>query len=182
MVIAIIAVLAALLLPALRSARESALQVACLGQMRQWCQAAVLYANDHDDDFPAYAPWYETRGWTGSPWFETAEGAAYARGIFNISLGVYLGGREIDTTGPAVHEIMREHARADIRQCPAGRTASGGRGTVIGPHYGGFDNRVAPFIYLRNGSAGAPYQPASYKRMNHPSSWIAFLDCSGLMY
>jgi prepilin-type N-terminal cleavage/methylation domain-containing protein/prepilin-type processing-associated H-X9-DG protein len=51
-VIAIIGILAALLLPALGSAREKARSVACLGNLRQWALTFGLYADDWNDYFP----------------------------------------------------------------------------------------------------------------------------------
>jgi general secretion pathway protein G len=51
-VIAIIAVLAALLLPALSKAKESARSIQCLSQMRQIGLAVRLYAEDNNDEFP----------------------------------------------------------------------------------------------------------------------------------
>jgi prepilin-type N-terminal cleavage/methylation domain-containing protein/prepilin-type processing-associated H-X9-DG protein len=51
-VMAIIAVLAALLLPALSRAKESARALQCLNQMRQLGVAVRLYTDDHEDTFP----------------------------------------------------------------------------------------------------------------------------------
>ncbi|OPZ30634.1 MAG: hypothetical protein BWZ02_00662 [Lentisphaerae bacterium ADurb.BinA184] len=51
-VVAIIAILASLLLPALRGARESARRIACLNQQRQIAVGAVGYADDADDFLP----------------------------------------------------------------------------------------------------------------------------------
>jgi prepilin-type N-terminal cleavage/methylation domain-containing protein/prepilin-type processing-associated H-X9-DG protein len=51
-VVAVIALLAALLLPALSRARGSARSIQCLGQMRQLGLAVHLYAEDHADEFP----------------------------------------------------------------------------------------------------------------------------------
>lgn len=48
-VIAIIAVLAALLLPALNSAREKAKSALCSGNLKQAGYAASMYANDNGD-------------------------------------------------------------------------------------------------------------------------------------
>lgn len=51
-VIAIIAVLTALLLPALSRAKEAARSTQCLNQLRQLSLAVRLYADDHDDTLP----------------------------------------------------------------------------------------------------------------------------------
>lgn len=51
-VIAIISLLAAMLLPALSQAKESARAVQCLNQMHQISLAVRLYADGHDDEFP----------------------------------------------------------------------------------------------------------------------------------
>jgi prepilin-type N-terminal cleavage/methylation domain-containing protein len=51
-VVAIIAILAALLLPALRTAREKALRITCMTQLRQLGVAVHLYASDFDSALP----------------------------------------------------------------------------------------------------------------------------------
>lgn len=71
-VIAIIAILAAMLLPALSSAREKGRQAVCLNNLKQIYLALELYANDYDELYPRAAggvPWDEvdiddgTYGW-----------------------------------------------------------------------------------------------------------------------
>ncbi len=51
-VIAIIAILAALLLPALSTAKERAQRTACKSNMRQVALGAMMYAGDHQDHLP----------------------------------------------------------------------------------------------------------------------------------
>lgn len=52
-VIAIIAILAAMLLPALNKARERAKTTTCLNQLKQAGSACILYANDYQSVFLA---------------------------------------------------------------------------------------------------------------------------------
>jgi prepilin-type N-terminal cleavage/methylation domain-containing protein len=63
-VIAIIAILAAMLLPALSSAKEKAKRISCLNNMKQLGVATMIYAADNEDRVPAamYTPG------SGGPW------------------------------------------------------------------------------------------------------------------
>jgi len=64
-VIAIIAILAAMLLPALKSAREKARQTVCMSNLKQLGLALIVYAQDYGGYTPI------ARGWGTSGWRPT---------------------------------------------------------------------------------------------------------------
>jgi prepilin-type N-terminal cleavage/methylation domain-containing protein len=65
-VIAIIGILAAMLLPALGSAKESARRIACLNNLKQLRTALTMYADDNDGQFPPRSkPYWPKRTWKG---------------------------------------------------------------------------------------------------------------------
>jgi len=66
-VVAIIAILAAMLLPALSKAREKARMSTCMNNMKQITLACIMYAHDNDDTLPTYP---NSPGWpVGPSWY-----------------------------------------------------------------------------------------------------------------
>jgi prepilin-type N-terminal cleavage/methylation domain-containing protein/prepilin-type processing-associated H-X9-DG protein len=161
-VIAIIAILAALLLPALASAKSKANQTKCCSNMKQWGCAVQMYVGDFTDCLPFYAESEtdsDTNAWT-------------------TVLSPYLGqqaqnGVLLDTTTVFTN---------DLRRCPSGSFGnapySGSSGVNnwncwIGVNFG--QQEYAPFIY-HIPSSGPAVSPQKLSRISKPSQVIAFID------
>ena len=60
-VIAIIAILAAMLLPALNSARAKARSISCASNLKQQGYGFSMYVNDNREQYPPYSVTYDRR-------------------------------------------------------------------------------------------------------------------------
>ena len=92
-VIAIIAILASMLLPALKGAREKAGSIACIGNMRQIGMAAFSYADSSD----AYMPMALGYGWDSN---------AHTNGWWICQLHPYIDNRIWDGTNSGTSKIL----------------------------------------------------------------------------
>ncbi len=96
-VIAVISILAALLLPALNSARETAKQTQCINQEKQLVLGIASYCSDADDHFPIIYRWATDHYWGDKmyrgkyiPNVRLLSCPSYAKGAFLPSRGVVM--------------------------------------------------------------------------------------------
>ncbi len=134
-VIGIIAVLVAILLPALQKARVAAQRITCASNLRNLGTAAALYAVQNRDHYPyrhnSAAMWHMNRAWV--PGTDPQE---WADGIGKLVAGTYLG-----KTGPVDPSIGR------FAYCPVaenGTNATSGGMPAFNDYYYSWQN-VWPF-------------------------------------
>lgn len=78
-VIGIIAILAALLLPALRSAKQVAYSISCINNLKQLGQWSLVYSTNWDDVLPHAGKVFNGYNTTGTDWFEAIEGHDFSK-------------------------------------------------------------------------------------------------------
>ena len=88
-VIGIIAILAALLLPALQKARESANQIDCISQLKQIGLAMAMYANDNKSNLPVYCTGTSSEAETNNEYDDITE-SHNSKGLYYLGFLDYL--------------------------------------------------------------------------------------------
>jgi len=155
-VVAIIAILAAMLLPALSRARERARAATCMNNLKQWGLAVIMYANDNDDYVP---PSYYLTGlvWPAAvPWFgflgdHTIPGAPQGG---SVALGYIKGFRTYPHQGKGGIGCCVSNPRVYANDYSYWMNYSTNRN-----------------MFIRPGE-----KPVKVARINHPSKKVAILD------
>jgi type II secretory pathway pseudopilin PulG len=125
-VIGVIALLAAMLLPALAQSQMKSQAIVCLSNMRQLQRAAMLYANDNSDFLPKNYPLYQggdsatgkpcwvdgTMGWAGSPDMP----AGCSTNPFYLGVNGLTGGNPVVTLIGSIGPYAKSAA---VYHCPA---------------------------------------------------------------
>ncbi|MBS1369606.1 MAG: prepilin-type N-terminal cleavage/methylation domain-containing protein [Lentisphaeria bacterium] len=161
-VIAIIAILAGMLLPALNQARETSKKIKCVGALKQYAMAGTMYANSFDDY------WVPGLGWTYK--------SDYLRWQSNYAFRKILGGR-VNMENLDEKAGYCDHRTSPGLICPKAELSLSHANT---PKYG-------PSISTTYGVSSADFalgpwatgdKIIAYKlsRITHPTQRMAFCD------
>lgn len=154
-VIAIIAILVGLLLPALGSAKARARQIACLSNLRQIGLAMTLYADDHQ----GWLPTTTHGGATNQSWIFTL--ASYLGDVDSIRIcpADPHGAARLETSGTSY--IMNEYTSVDLRD-PFGRVLE---------TYRNIDRLPRPSDTITVFIASDDLSPTVYSDHTHSRNW-----------
>lgn len=167
MVVAIISILAALLLPALKRARDTARFVTCMNQLKQLGQLHELYSNDNNDRMLPYRSYYPDNEY--SVWY-------------NLLLP-YLGRQLCRSDTPNVTGGERRNGLKTF-ECPAATKNFPDDYLEVGWPASGYFCRVAYGINSYNcsgewgaGPTGFPFGTGTPRsRIRNPSKWLFMAD------
>jgi prepilin-type N-terminal cleavage/methylation domain-containing protein/prepilin-type processing-associated H-X9-DG protein len=161
-VIAIIAVLMAILMPALNRAREQGKRSVCLSNLRQLTMAWIMYADDNDDklvsgDTGEYS-WHQNEtSWVLKDWAANTTLQQKRDAILKGALYPYCKDIRLYRC-PTVRiqeGVLRTYSCVDSMNCAA--LSGVGTGAVMIKRRMSIPNPTYRFVYLDDGGAGAAH-------------------------
>lgn len=183
--IAVIAIVAAFLLPVIGAMQESSRNTACAANMRQIVQAVRLYANDHNGMGPPGNNVQQHLEHNGSP------GATSLYSTYFYSVWPYVYGSWSSTHHNPDNTVTMNSVKRNIFHCPT-RYALYPNATVApaemfvenkGSGYAWYDSYAYPINAMAGMPSANPYSdteraknPVRVAAMQHPSKTVAIVE------
>jgi prepilin-type N-terminal cleavage/methylation domain-containing protein/prepilin-type processing-associated H-X9-DG protein len=181
-VIAVIAMLAAMILPALAAAKEKARQIGCLSNQKQWGVAIMMYADDNSQ----YYPFPRELAYVATPdhnpvWMEMYAdemhnqqvGTTIGRSAWFNALPAYVASRPLWQYGADSDSITGFNSARSIFKCPTADATP--RNPATDP-----DPAIGPtFNYGMNARINYPLPPETPYNVSkalHPAAFVVFSE------
>ena len=171
-VVAIVAVLAAILLPSLQRARSQTRTTQCLSNMRQLAYGWGMYSDDNRDIMMPGRHCYEGASFTDPVnWLDIGNGRKYCPRLFAV-LGKYL--RTFAFRSPSTTDDRQDYDASPVYQCSAAPTWVDERNYCYGYNHQflGNNRRKSEFSAFYN-------FPRNRSRLKVPDSTVVFGDSLG---
>ncbi len=173
-VIAIIALLMAILMPALNRVREQGKRVICLSNLKQLTLAWIMYADENDDKivngdtreyewdgaYVAGGYHYKEKPWVEKDWGGTLTEAQKKQAIIDGALYQYTKNLKLYKcpTGRTTQNEYRLYAIVDAMNCKGWTARSDMPGSVMLKRKGQIQESAYRFIFIDDGGTGGATQ------------------------
>jgi len=158
-VIAILALLIAIILPALNNAKLAAKQVVCAAQMKQWALATLAYTAENNETVSPYGDVCDTTN---------AGNALNPETYWYNRLSPYL-----------TKENYGKWGMDKVRQCPMGKGYWGEKAVWIGVYYSKHSPNLAPFVFINSWDGSQltnMCSPFKYTVIKSPANYLMLMD------
>lgn len=177
-VVAVIAILVAIMMPALSRARSQAIQAKCMAVHKQIMACTVIYAQENADVFP-YAAWKQNKTDTvDAPWYAKQFIGGYMGNSYDAN--TYLGHNSLlSTTRNYFCPAMPVSTAPSLPQFYGGNVGIGAN--VVNQVTEGGKNLFS-YRYFDSSSVAVDVMPRKLSQVVSPSGVIAYADSIGQTY